>query len=51
LAIKDAFTDYNHNRIHSSLKYFAPYEFISKWRIQQEEEKEEKVINIGNERK
>ena len=47
-AIKDAFTDYNQNRIHSALRYLTPYEFISKWKIQQEE-KEKKVINIGNE--
>lgn len=51
-AIRDAFVDYNQNRIHSSLRYLTPYEFISKWKMQQEEEEEkEKVINIGNERK
>ena len=54
LAIRDAFTDYNKNRIHSALRYLTPYyEFISKWKMQQdiEEEKKKKVINIGNERK
>ncbi len=50
-AIRDAFVDYNQNRIHSSLRYLTPYEFISKWKMQQEEEEKEKVINIGNERK
>ena len=50
-AIRDAFVDYNQNRIHSSLRYLTPYEFISKWKMQQEEDEKEKVINIGNERK
>jgi transposase InsO family protein len=49
-AIRDAFTDYNQNRIHSSLRYLTPYEFISKLKMSKEKE-EEKVINIGNERK
>jgi len=48
-AIRDVFLDYNQNRIHSALRYLTPYEFISKWKMQQEE-KEEKVINIGNEK-
>lgn len=48
LAIRDAFVDYNKNRIHSGLRYLTPYEFISKWKMQQEEK--EKVINIGNEK-
>lgn len=47
-AIRDAFLDYNQNRIHSALRYLTPYEFISKWKMQQEEK--EKVINIGNEK-
>ena len=52
LAIRDAFTDYNKNRIHSALGYLTPYEFISKWKMQQDIEGEKKkVINIGNERK
>jgi putative transposase len=51
-AIIDAFTDYNQNRIHSALRYLTPYEFISKWKMQQEKEEEKKkVINIGNEQK
>jgi putative transposase len=52
LAIRDAFLDYNQNRIHSSLRYLTPYEFISKWKIQQQIEVKEKqkVINIGNEK-
>ena len=55
LAIKDAFTDYNQNRIYSVLGFLTPYEFISKWKLQQQiidrENENEKVINIGNERK
>ena len=50
LAIKDAFVDYNQNGIHSALRYMTPYEFISKWKMQQqiiEEKEREKVINIG----
>jgi transposase InsO family protein len=47
-AIRDAFLDYNQNRIHSALRYLTPYEFVSKWKMQQEEK--EKVINIGNEK-
>jgi len=48
-AIRNAFLDYNQNRIHSSLQYLTPYEFISK--LKMKEAKEEKVINIGNEQK
>lgn len=48
LAIRDAFLDYNQKRIHSALRYLTPYEFISKWKMQQEEKM--KVINIGNEK-
>jgi putative transposase len=48
-AIRDAFTDYNQNRIHSALRYLTPYEFISKLKEQQQIDYE-KVINIGNER-
>jgi HTH-like domain/Integrase core domain len=52
LVIKDAFTDYNKNRIHSALQYLTPYEFILKWKMQQQIiEEKKKVINIGNERK
>jgi transposase InsO family protein len=49
-AIRDVFLDYNQNRIHSALRYLTPYEFISKWKMQQEEKEKEKVINIGNEK-
>lgn len=48
-AIRDAFVDYNQNRIHSALRYLTPYEFISKLKMSKEKE-EEKVINIGNEK-
>jgi len=48
-AIRDAFVDYNQNRIHSALRYLTPYEFISKLKEQQQIDYE-KVINIGNER-
>ncbi|MGA9842639.1 MAG: integrase core domain-containing protein [Nitrososphaeraceae archaeon] len=54
LAIRDAFVDYNRNRIHSSLGYLTPYEFISKWKQEHPRETDEvvveqqtKVINIG----
>lgn len=54
LVIRDAFVDYNRDRIHSSLRYLTPYEFISKWKQEHQREKEEvveqqqtKVINIG----
>lgn len=30
-AIANAFIDYNRNRIHSSLGYFTPYEFLELW--------------------
>ena len=53
-AIGDAFVDYNRDRIHSSLGYLTPYEFISKWKQEHQREIEEvpveqqtKVINIG----
>lgn len=39
IAIREAFVDYNQNRIHSSLGYLTPYEFISKLKTQ--------VINNG----
>ncbi len=51
-AIRDAFIDYNRDRIHSSLGYLTPYEFISKWKQEHQIETEEivkqtKAINIG----
>jgi putative transposase len=51
-AITDAFIDYNRDRIHSSLGYLTPYEFISKWKQEYQRETEDvaeqtKVINIG----
>jgi transposase InsO family protein len=52
-AIRDAFGDYNRDRIHSSLGYLTPYEFISKWKQEHQRETEEvvveqtKMINIG----
>jgi len=45
LAIKDAFTNYNQNRIHSALQYLTPYEFISKWKLQQQ------IIDMENNKK
>ena len=54
LVIRDAVVDYNRDRIHSSLGYLTPYEFISKWKPEHPRETEEvaveqqtKVINIG----
>ena len=41
LAIRDAFVDYNRDRIHSSLGYLTPYEFISKWKPEHPRETEE----------
>ena len=40
-AIRDAFIDYNRDRIHSSLGYLTPYEFISKWKQEHQRETEE----------
>jgi transposase InsO family protein len=40
-AIRDAFIDYNRDRIHSSLGYLTPYEFISKWKQEHQMETEE----------
>jgi putative transposase len=31
-AIQDAFIDYNQNRIHSSLGYLTPYEYLDAWK-------------------
>ena len=47
--IRDAFIDHNRDRIHSSLGYMTPYEFISKWKQEHQRDVAEqtKVINIG----
>jgi putative transposase len=56
IAIRDAFVDYNRDRIHSSLGYLTPYEFISKWKQEHHRmetvedivsEQQTKMINIG----
>ncbi|MEP0824351.1 MAG: transposase [Nitrososphaera sp.] len=33
-AIKEAFLDYNQYRIHSSLGYLTPYEYVAKCKTQ-----------------
>lgn len=40
-AIRDAFVDYNRDRIHSSLGYLTPHEFVSKWKQEHQREMEE----------
>ena len=32
VAVEEAFTDYNRNRIHSALDYMTPYEYLNAWR-------------------
>jgi putative transposase len=32
VAVEEAFTDYNRNRIHSALEYMTPYEYLDAWR-------------------
>ncbi len=32
VAVEEAFTDYNRNRIHSALDYMTPYEYLDAWR-------------------
>jgi putative transposase len=32
VAVEEAFTDYNRNRIHSALGYRTPYEYLEAWR-------------------
>jgi transposase InsO family protein len=44
IAIRDAFIDYNRDRIHSSLGYLTPYEFISKWKQEHLRETTEDVV-------
>ena len=53
-AIRNAFVDYNRDRIHSSLGYLTPYEFISKWKqehmmetVEDEVPYQTEMINIG----
>lgn len=45
-----AFVDYNQNRIHSSLGYLTPYEFVELWNHDEEEQQsrtEEELLNVG----
>lgn len=48
-AMDRAFVDYNQNRIHSSLGYLTPYEFVELWNYDDEEQnkKEENLLNVG----
>ena len=47
-AIEKAYIDYNKYRIHSSLGYFTPYEFLELWFADDDhEKKEEKVLNVA----
>ena len=32
MAIEDAFVDYNQRRIHSSLGYLTPFEYLEAWK-------------------
>lgn len=43
--IRDAFVDYNQDRIHSSLGYLTPCEFISKWKQEHLRETTEGVVS------
>ena len=46
-AMDVAFADYNQSRIHSSLGYLTPYEFLELWNYDEEQDKkEEKVLNV-----
>jgi pyruvate carboxylase len=40
-AMERAFVDYNQNRIHSSLGYLTPYEFLELWAYDDGQEAEE----------
>lgn len=44
-AIVDAFTDYNRDRIHSSLGYLTPYEYLEAWKRGKKISAEAKVNN------
>ncbi len=50
-ALKEAFVDYNRYRIHSSLGYLTPYEFLKNWfrmkRIIGEDGKEREVAGVA----
>jgi transposase InsO family protein len=50
-AIETAFTDYNENRIHSSLGYLAPSEFLELWYTPDDDEekrqRKEKALNAS----
>jgi putative transposase len=47
-AIGKAYIDYNKYRIHSSLGYFTPYEFLELWFADDDhEKKEEKMLNVA----
>ena len=47
-AIDDAFVDYNERRIHSSLGYLTPSEFLELWYAEdRDEQKKEKLLNAA----
>ena len=50
-AMDKAFIDYNRNRIHSSLGYLTPYEFLELWNYhdddKHEQKEEEKMLNAA----
>jgi len=50
-AIETAFTDYNKNRIHSSLGYLTPSEFLELWYTRDDDEEQrqgkEKALNAS----
>ncbi len=49
-AMDKAFIDYNQNRIHSSLGYLTPYEFLELWNHHDDDEQKnraEKVLNVA----
>jgi putative transposase len=46
-AIEAAFVDYNQNRIHSSLGYLTPSEFLELWYAGDGDEQKEKLLNAA----
>lgn len=46
-AIEAAFVDYNERRIHSSLGYLTPSEFLELWYAGDDDEQKEKVLNVA----